>query len=362
MLSRLNRLAKTGLLIAALVAAVLIIAVTVSTVIHSRDGERQSSQVTYSVTLDQWKAYTQGVSPDTPVLAIGFYVSAVDPRAYNVKVSVSSIFATVGAVEKTITGQGLNFEEEVAIRTPIGFNLTLGDKETPFRANNIIPRQEITLPITEGMPTNYPMDKYKAELFIEANTLINGTEVGIPTLAFTYSALQLFNIDTNFTYISQTDTYSMVASIDIKRSRMVVGYSIFVIIIMWVLSLSLFTMSVGIWVRKRKVEPPTIGVATAMLFALPNVRNAQPGIGDIGSLGDVAGYFWNMVLIVASVLLLLWNYIILYRADNSVLTQLEKKKKTDAPQTPVAVPSPQASSTTVAGGDIEVAPAKPAAV
>ena len=46
---------------------------------------------------------------------------------------------------------------------------------------------------------------------------------------------------------------------------------------MWVLSVSMTALSITLWTRGRKVEPPTIAVATSMLFALPAIRNAQPG-------------------------------------------------------------------------------------
>ncbi|KAJ3084642.1 hypothetical protein HK102_000602 [Quaeritorhiza haematococci] len=325
MLPRLNNLARTGLLVAALVATILVIAVSVSIVVHKADGERKSTALTSSVTVDQWRALTQGNQPDDVALLIDYYVSAVDPRAYSTKIAATAYLFTVAGIEKFFTGQEFNEDDFIETRTPFPFNLTLGDKENSFKAGAMLSRQEIPIPILEGMPTNYPVDDYRAHFYMEASATINNT---IPIAALTYSALQLFSFRTTFTYSPSGGGSALLASIHIKRSRMVIGYSIVVIIIMWLLSLSLFTLAVGVWVRKRKVEPPTIAFSVAMLFAIPNVRNAQPGIGEIGALGDVAGYFWNMMLIVASVLLLLWNYIIQYRADSSVLAQMDQKKNT----------------------------------
>ncbi|KAI8926398.1 hypothetical protein BC831DRAFT_229063 [Entophlyctis helioformis] len=39
-----------------------------------------------------------------------------------------------------------------------------------------------------------------------------------------------------------------------------------------------------------------MAVATALLFALPALRNSQPGAPPIGCTADVAGFFWNMLI------------------------------------------------------------------
>ncbi|KAJ3088611.1 Rsp5p-dependent ubiquitination, sorting of cargo proteins at the multivesicular body, partial [Quaeritorhiza haematococci] len=299
MLLRLNSLARTGLLVAVLVATVLVIAVGISIVVHKKDGERKSTALTPSVTVDQWRALTQENQPGDIAFLIHYYVSAVDSRAYNIKIAASAYVLTVFGIVKIISGQEFNENDFVDTRAPFPFNLTLGDKENLFQESALLSRQEIPIPILEGMPMNYPVDDYRTEFFMAASTTINNTFYRIPIAALTFSALPLFSFRTNFTYNPNSNS-ALVARINIKRSRLVIGYSIVVIIIMWLLSLSLFTLAVGVWVRKRKVEPPTIAFSVAMLFAIPNVRNAQPGIGEIGALGDVAGYFWNMMLIVAS--------------------------------------------------------------
>ncbi len=69
----------------------------------------------------------------------------------------------------------------------------------------------------------------------------------------------------------------------------------------------------------RKVESPTIvtkysltsqGVATTMLFALPAVRNLQPGAPPIGCVSDVAGFFFNMGIVALASVILIWRYTI----------------------------------------------------
>jgi hypothetical protein len=66
---------------------------------------------------------------------------------------------------------------------------------------------------------------------------------------------------------------------------------------MWVLSLTILTLSATIWFRERKVEPPIISLCASLMFALPAIRNTQPGAPIIGCTADVGGFFWNMALV-----------------------------------------------------------------
>ncbi|KAJ3218567.1 hypothetical protein HK099_005013 [Clydaea vesicula] len=87
------------------------------------------------------------------------------------------------------------------------------------------------------------------------------------------------------------------------------------------------TLAVTLWMRDRKVEPPTIAVTTGMLFALPAVRNVQPGIPGIGCTADVIGFFWNMIMVATGAALLLTNYILKYKAEKNkplIIQNIEK--------------------------------------
>ena len=56
---------------------------------------------------------------------------------------------------------------------------------------------------------------------------------------------------------------------------------------MWCLSGGLFIAAMSVFFRGKKVELPLVAISTAMLFALPNVRNSQPGIPAVaGTTSD----------------------------------------------------------------------------
>jgi hypothetical protein len=48
--------------------------------------------------------------------------------------------------------------------------------------------------------------------------------------------------------------------------------------VMWLLSLSVFIAAMSVWFRDKKTELPLVSISTALLFALPNIRNSQPGV------------------------------------------------------------------------------------
>ena len=47
---------------------------------------------------------------------------------------------------------------------------------------------------------------------------------------------------------------------------------------MWCLSLSVFVAAMSVWFRGKNAEFPLVAISTALLFALPNIRNSQPGV------------------------------------------------------------------------------------
>jgi hypothetical protein len=52
-----------------------------------------------------------------------------------------------------------------------------------------------------------------------------------------------------------------------------------------------------------------------MLFALPAVRNVQPGNPPIGCTADFIAFFWGLGLITAASLILILNYIKTYKGE-----------------------------------------------
>jgi Domain of unknown function (DUF4436) len=137
-------------------------------------------------------------------------------------------------------------------------------------------------------------------------------------------ALQGFNIaftavesqNSDGAFVLATVTFNL-TKISARRSATTIFFSIFIVVCMWLLSMTAFILAFTLWFRHRKVEPPTIGFVASLLFALPAIRNTQPGVPGIGCTIDVSGFLWNMFLVLVASLLLMWNYIIKYTKEKA---------------------------------------------
>jgi hypothetical protein len=56
-------------------------------------------------------------------------------------------------------------------------------------------------------------------------------------------------------------------------------------------------LSIDSFLQKRRVELPILALCTAMMFALPAIRNTNPGIPPIGTLFDIYSFFFAQFLI-----------------------------------------------------------------
>mmetsp|Transcript_15093 Transcript_15093/g.32712 ORF Transcript_15093/g.32712 Transcript_15093/m.32712 type:complete len:483 (+) Transcript_15093:99-1547(+) len=103
--------------------------------------------------------------------------------------------------------------------------------------------------------------------------------------------------------------------ITIQRSSTNIYFSIFVVIVMWALSIALFVWAIdAALLRPRdRLEATAASVCTAALFALPNVRNVQPGVPPIGAGIDIWGFFLNMTLVAVADVLMVFRLIVQHK-------------------------------------------------
>lgn len=96
--------------------------------------------------------------------------------------------------------------------------------------------------------------------------------------------------------------------IDIRRPTTSIIFCVFLILLMWLMSISILNLSYDILVQKRTIEPVLLTLGPAMLFALPGIRDAQPGVPEIGCCADVIGFFWNIFITAASTIVIVYSY------------------------------------------------------
>ena len=170
---------------------------------------------------------------------------------------------------------------------------------------------------------NYPFDSYTGQLIVTSFINANGT---IVNRSGTFPVTGQFKTPTSVTFQSNAvgftvsfrimtatsnlaNTTSAIVFMDISRSSFTQGLSLFIVIVMWGISLGITVLSLdSTYIRHHKpVSLGMAGLCATMLFALPSLRAVQPGIPPIAlySTIDIFSYFMNMALISASLILLL---------------------------------------------------------
>ena len=159
-------------------------------------------------------------------------------------------------------------------RAALPIQLFINDNRISIAAGQPFVTPETTISIYDSDPNSYPFDHYESSFYVTA--VLNGTTSQIPIAMSVVSNVQSWYVtaDVEDSLGSTEVWYVLVA----KRSWTTLFFSIFVFLLTYMLSLSALVLAVTLWFRKRKVEPPTIGVCAALLFALPAVRNTQPVI------------------------------------------------------------------------------------
>jgi hypothetical protein len=232
-------------------------------------------------------------------------VSKVDTGKFIMQTRYS--FYAMGKYAKDI-GDGLN-----VFSIPVEF--ITQRKKTSFDQEDVLPTSESKYPIVLGDPNRYPFDSYGSEFVI--NLRNKETKETIPIIVGIVGAVQSWNFDL---YVSELPDNNVRIEAVASRGWIIKFFSSFVLIIMWVLSLTILTLSATIWFRERKVEPPIISLCASLMFALPAIRNTQPGAPSIftliiviGCTADVGGFFWNMALVALAAFLAMLNYIVMYK-------------------------------------------------
>ncbi|KAJ6559542.1 hypothetical protein B0H19DRAFT_1260254 [Mycena capillaripes] len=234
-----------------------------------------------------------------------------------------AILLTVDSFDPNKQGSVLGFHLEYKpinnLISPSGFlnvpavpvRLLLQSVTSNFATNTIMPLQSVSQ-VLDGDVNRYPFDVFTVDYQILAFTSpIDGSYGNpLPMTIFTQGTVQGWNIDTAFEGVFD-DGSAVNIRFTVSRSPVTKAFSVIIIIVMWCLSGGIFIAAMSVWFREKKVELPLIAISTALLFALPNVRNSQPGIPSVaGTTSDMVGFFWNVLLVAASAFSMIINWIV----------------------------------------------------
>jgi hypothetical protein len=106
-----------------------------------------------------------------------------------------------------------------------------------------------------------------------------------------------------------TDDYVGI-DMTISRAATTKFFSLFVMAMMWGLTIGVMLLTLSVVLRGRKVELAMFSFTAALLFAFAAVRNAQPGTPPIGTYSDFISFFWAEVIIALCLIILVFTWLL----------------------------------------------------
>jgi len=171
-----------------------------------------------------------------------------------------------------------------------------------------------SISLFNGRVTDYPFDVHTADFYLFFTNPKNEAEA-IPMAVNFHGAISGFNIDIDYipkTEFESSDDY-MGLRVNISRSVIIKSFSIFLMIAMWLIGLVVFTITTVVVFQPRPIEFGLYTLIAGMLFALPAVRNLQPGVPPLGSLTDFLSFFWAESLVAMSMPILFYSWLTRYK-------------------------------------------------
>ncbi|KAF9186061.1 hypothetical protein BGZ51_007048 [Haplosporangium sp. Z 767] len=193
-----------------------------------------------------------------------------------------------------------------------------------FPVAQIMRSVDVTMPYMQGATIDYPFDAYKSYFEILANKEKEQLRKIPVSLTFLGMLQSVEFIPT--VHLSNDDLYKISIEIFTRRSPTTIGFSIFIVMIMWALSIAIGIIAIQV-VRKHRASDEhilTLGITT--LFALPALRETQPGIPAIGCAADVLGFYWNMAIIAISSIMIVMASALRWK-EPSIKEELELVQK-----------------------------------
>ncbi len=89
-------------------------------------------------------------------------------------------------------------------------------------------------------------------------------------------------------------------TIEIQRSPTVMMFAVFVMTLQWLMAAGAWLVALEVVIGGRNPDSPMFSWMTAMLFALPPMRNIMVGVPPIGVYADYLAFLWCEAIIALS--------------------------------------------------------------
>ncbi len=188
------------------------------------------------------------------------------------------------------------------------------------------PSVDLNIPLLSGSTRDYPFDQFTSGLQLYIRTDINNSDFQEPIPLFV-----TFDGEAQGLYFTpsfsnpESDKPTLVEiSIGVHRTALAIFFCIFAIVIMWAFAIVMVILTLQYAVHKRQIEPPILTASVALLFALPALRNVQPGVPPIGCSSDLLGFFWDMTIIAICTVAIFLMYVLRWWPPKKTITGRRK--------------------------------------
>lgn len=171
---------------------------------------------------------------------------------------------TTPATARKTQPQTLKVPESTGEATPQGDHLALGTATL---------KQSTTVPLTVTLSASTPGIKFEGEVSRESSLKITGMELRV------------------------------------RRADNVIGVSIFLMMLMSGLAISLLAMVLKATTGPH-VDLVPLSLSVSLIFGLPAIRNVQPGVPNVGALGDFFSFIWAEIIVGVSAIIIIATWLI----------------------------------------------------
>lgn len=207
-------------------------------------------------------------------------------------------------------------------RASFGSTLAEGQSEIVFRAGQAMAPLDVTLMLEGGPVDNYPFDKYRAALQVNASQRDSAAPSGYAAAPVNISAALGIagyriaakevsaaegSIGRDENPATALDTVSL--HLDVSRSATSFWFAVFLMAVVAMISLACAAVAVWVSVLGRKVEPQFFTWMAGTLFAIVGLRNVLPGNPPLGALPDFLAFLWAELITAGALLCIVGVYL-----------------------------------------------------
>ncbi|KAL7747084.1 hypothetical protein RI367_007580 [Sorochytrium milnesiophthora] len=162
----------------------------------------------------------------------------------------------------------------------------------------------------DGQVNDYPFDKYELSLnfFILAASDVNASvnllakPQALNTSPFVPISWTIRAAVPSLVFRGQVQTNTTAlgvgqVSLQISRARTTRWFHLMIFGFQWMQSILFMMATVDLISQGREMDLSVLMVGAQALFSLPRLREAEPGVPDIGTFSDVIGFFWNIAFV-----------------------------------------------------------------